>query len=311
MENYQLSLPFLETDWVFRAFRPLWNLRKIVRKTQQFQPVKCKSPLKHLNSTVVSFLDSAFDNTPIIEHDQPHATKQKPSLASIQVLLPLAGFIAVGLVLTGIIVWRVRANYATTNEEAVTELVSTTVDYPLFVPREGWNALEPTSPPIPIAPALVFVGKHTGGSSCATPAECVARVQEIQREHMEVKGLADISYNFLIGGDGRIYTGRGWGVENEGRNDSVDVALIGDFNIEVPTTEMVFLVRRLENRGPREGGLDYANYWAVNHNQTEPTDSPGAHLFARLASNGYFHYSSAVCYRNVSGGFEVDYQCPP
>lgn len=224
----------------------------------------------------------------------------------------MVGFLAVGLVLTGVIGWRVRVSQETPNEamETATQLTSTTVDYPLFVPREGWNAMEPTTPPVPTVPALVFVGKHTGGKTCATRAECVARVQEIQREDME-KGLADISYNFLIGGDGRIYTGRGWGVQNEGRNDSVDVALIGDFNVEVPTNDMVVLVRRLENKGPREGGLNYANYRAVNHNQTEPTDSPGVHLFARLASSGYFHYSSAVCYRNVSGGFEIDYQCPP
>lgn len=42
----------------------------------------------------------------------------------------------------------------------------------------------------------------------------------MQTFHMESKGWDDIGYNFMIGGDGAVYEGRGWdsqGAHTKGR----------------------------------------------------------------------------------------------
>lgn len=35
----------------------------------------------------------------------------------------------------------------------------------------------------------------------------------MQTFHIESRGWGDIAYNFLVGGDGSIYVGRGWDTE--------------------------------------------------------------------------------------------------
>jgi len=54
-------------------------------------------------------------------------------------------------------------------------------------------------------------------------------------------GWDDIGYNFLVGGDGNVYEGRGWdnqGAHVKGQNRaSYGGAFIGDFTNELPTAE--------------------------------------------------------------------------
>ena len=54
-----------------------------------------------------------------------------------------------------------------------------------------------------------------------------------------VAGWTDIGYNFLIGGDGRVYEGRGWGVtggHTYGYNSvSVAISYIGTFDNFLPS----------------------------------------------------------------------------
>ncbi|XP_019768562.2 peptidoglycan-recognition protein SC1a [Dendroctonus ponderosae] len=156
---------------------------------------------------------------------------------------------------------------------------------------------------------MLFVIKHTAGETCTNQKQCSKVVREIQKEHMEVLGFADISYNFLVGGDGKIYNGRGWGVQNEGRNDSLDVAFMGNFNVDDPTTKMMNAALRIQITGQSAGQVKYGKYRVMNHNQTEPTDSPGKRLFAKTISN-LNYYSGAVCYHNASGQVVIDYDCP-
>lgn len=42
----------------------------------------------------------------------------------------------------------------------------------------------------------------------------------LQNYHMDSNGWWDIGYNFLIGGDGNVYEGRGWGVVGAHAGDS-------------------------------------------------------------------------------------------
>lgn len=65
----------------------------------------------------------------------------------------------------------------------------------------------------------------------------------IQTKNIESENLTDIKYNFLVGGDGNVYEGRGWrkeGAHTRGYNvDSLGIALIGTFNkVEPPEIQM-------------------------------------------------------------------------
>lgn len=206
------------------------------------------------------------------------------------------------------------AEETTTTEPAPTSTTPmVTADVPdyegVYIPREVWGGADPTRPATKAQPALLLVIKHTAGETCANQKQCSKVVREIQKEHMEGLGLADISYNFLVGGDGKIYNGRGWGVQNEGRNDSLDVAFMGNFNVDDPTTKMMNAALRIQITGQSTGWVKYGKYRVLNHNQTEPTDSPGKRLFAKTIS--YLnYYSGAVCYHNSSGQVVIDYGCP-
>jgi len=82
-------------------------------------------------------------------------------------------------------------------------------------------------------PLPTVILHHTVTAACTTQADCCARIRSMQNHHMDGLGWADIGYNFLIGEDGRAYTGRGWtcvGAHAAGCNTrSIGIAIIGDF----------------------------------------------------------------------------------
>lgn len=71
-----------------------------------------------------------------------------------------------------------------------------------------------------------------------TQAENVFLVRNIQCFHIESRNWNDIAYNFLIGGDGNIYEGRGWGHvggHTRGFNlKSIGISFVGCFMGETP-----------------------------------------------------------------------------
>jgi len=181
-----------------------------------------------------------------------------------------------------------------------------------IISRDLWQALHPLKALPGNKPALLVVIKHTGGAGCTDIQTCSARVREIQKKDMEQ--YPDIRYNFLIGGDARIYEGRGWLVQNEGiRNESVDIAFIGDFNRDVPSELMLRKARSLVVRGQRIGEekIKFTRFWVMAHNHTELTDSPGRNVYKLLKKDVFFHYSTEVCYSTVDGKVVPTDTCPP
>jgi N-acetylmuramoyl-L-alanine amidase len=85
--------------------------------------------------------------------------------------------------------------------------------------------------PLPHPPATYVVIIHTVSYGCDNEASCSAVVREIQKMHMDGIHSADIAYNFLVGGDGQTYEGRGWFVQGafatEVNNKSLGIAFIG------------------------------------------------------------------------------------
>lgn len=68
----------------------------------------------------------------------------------------------------------------------------------------------------------------------------------------------DISYNFLVGGDGNVYEGRGWekvGAHTKDRNNgTLGIAFIGDFRDHLPNRNLKVAFQRLINLGVRVSG---------------------------------------------------------
>lgn len=111
--------------------------------------------------------------------------------------------------------------------------------------RRMWGATEPKSGiPKLKQPNKRIIVAQTTGKSCHE--DCPARVREIQRRHSKLK---DIPFNFLIGGDGEIYEGRGFEFEGQHtannatsfNNIWICVAFIGTFDgsNNQPTSEQI------------------------------------------------------------------------
>lgn len=63
---------------------------------------------------------------------------------------------------------------------------------------------------------------HTATENCTSQAECTFRVRLIQTFHIESKNFSDIGYNFLVGGDGSAYEGRGWNKQGAHTKSLID-----------------------------------------------------------------------------------------
>lgn len=80
-----------------------------------------------------------------------------------------------------------------------------------FVTRDEWIAQPPNNPLTLLElPSTRVIIAHTATDGCNTQAQCTFRVRFIQTFHIESRNWDDIGYNFLIGGDGAVYEGRGW-----------------------------------------------------------------------------------------------------
>lgn len=105
----------------------------------------------------------------------------------------------------------------------------------------------------------------------------------IQTFHIESKGWDDIGYNFLVGGDGAVYVGRGWniqGAHTRGYNTkSICIALIGTFNRIIPPTRQLIAAQKMIEEGVKLKKL-VANYKLYGHRQLIASESPGHALYA-------------------------------
>ncbi|XP_054261658.1 peptidoglycan-recognition protein LF-like [Macrosteles quadrilineatus] len=140
-------------------------------------------------------------------------------------------------------------------------------DYPKVIGRNAWKSQPPKFRKPMDTPVGDVVYTETDTKPCFTKQECIKRVQQIQRYHMEAKGMPDIQHNFLIGGDGNIYVGRGWWTEGpeypknhkipkEMTGKSVEVAFIGEYKDNDPTPEMIEATKRLIRFGLENRVLD-------------------------------------------------------
>lgn len=110
-------------------------------------------------------------------------------------------------------------------------------------------------------------------------------MRSIQNMHINTNGWSDIGYNFLVGGDGLIYEGRGWGKQGAhapGYNDkSVGISFIGTFTSGLPTNAALAAGKQLINCGVSLGHVS-RTYSLIGHRQATSTECPGNKLYEEI-----------------------------
>jgi len=111
---------------------------------------------------------------------------------------------------------------------------------------------------------------------------CSARVNVVQSFHMDSWDWDHIGYNFLVGGDGRVYEGRGWGyvgAHTKGYNTgTIGVSFIGTFTKQRPNERQLKACQMLLEEGVRLKKLT-PKYRLYGHRQLSATESPGEELY--------------------------------
>lgn len=153
------------------------------------------------------------------------------------------------------------------------------------VSRIQWGALAPNNKDSLESPAKRVVIHHTAMRNCKSQIESMYELLIIQRFHMQDRHYDDIGYNFLVGEDGTVYEGRGWGVmgaHTKGNNhDSLGIAFMGNFNNDSPSTEALTSVKNLLESGVTQGFL-LPEFLLLGHRDLGSTECPGSNLYAAL-----------------------------
>ncbi|GFS90412.1 peptidoglycan recognition protein 1 [Trichonephila clavipes] len=104
-------------------------------------------------------------------------------------------------------------------------------------------------------------------------------------------GWWDIAYNFLVGGDGNIYEGRGWfhtGSHAVNYNTiSLGLSFMGNFNKDEPNEAMLNATLNLIKCGVRKGYFSPTRE-IHGHRDVACTESPGDHLYAVIRNWEFF-----------------------
>ncbi|XP_075164268.1 peptidoglycan-recognition protein LC-like isoform X4 [Haematobia irritans] len=146
-----------------------------------------------------------------------------------------------------------------------------------IVPRDGWLAQPPINPWVPLdLPVERVIVIHTRTTDCETQAACTFTVRNTQTFNIESQQQDDIIYNFLIGGDGNVYEGRGWnyrGSTIKGYNDdSISLAYIGSFKKQKPSDKQLKVTKLLLEEGVRLDKLS-SDYRIVGANKLDPAST--------------------------------------
>lgn len=123
---------------------------------------------------------------------------------------------------------------------------------------------------------------------------CSARVLNIQSYHMKTSEFVDIGLNFLVGGDGRAYEGRGYyvGAHTKGfNNGSICIAFIGLFAEYEAPQRQILAAQRFIDDAVKDNKID-SHYVLYGQVQLNGFKSPGVHLFDVIKT--WEHWSDKV-----------------
>ncbi|XP_019878218.2 peptidoglycan-recognition protein 2-like isoform X2 [Aethina tumida] len=162
---------------------------------------------------------------------------------------------------------------------------------PEIVTKSGWDGRQPISEDYVIIPVKYIVIHHTVTPECGNVTTCSSILKSVQNFHMEDMEFHDIGYNFLIGGDGRVYEGASWhkiGAHTFGYNTkSLGIAFIGDFSDTLPTSKALKALKDFLLCGIEMGEI-HPNYKIFAARQVSATKSPGLRLYKEIQKLEHF-----------------------
>ncbi|KAI4877533.1 hypothetical protein NFI96_015811 [Prochilodus magdalenae] len=166
---------------------------------------------------------------------------------------------------------------------------------PGIITRSMWEAQPYRGTPTQLSWPLAYLFiHHTYEPSvpCMTFEQCAADMRAMQRYHQDTNGWADIGYNFVVGGDGKLYEGRGWtwqGAHTSGYNSvGYGVSYIGDFTSSIPSKAAMDLVRYDFARCCIDNGRLSASYTLRGHRNMDSTSCPGDAFYSQITTWEHF-----------------------
>uniref|UniRef100_A0A1Y1LQB5 Peptidoglycan-recognition protein n=1 Tax=Photinus pyralis TaxID=7054 RepID=A0A1Y1LQB5_PHOPY len=164
---------------------------------------------------------------------------------------------------------------------------------PRIISRSEWGARSSWKPPQTLEenPAPNVIIHHSTGPSCENEHSCKSRVKSFQNYHMDTNRWNDIGYNFLVGEDGNVYEGRGWGkvgAHAPGYNTrSIGICVIGNYESRLPNRAALEAVQNLIAFGAAKGYITY-DYALRGHRQVTATLCPGNALYNEITTWGHY-----------------------
>jgi hypothetical protein len=172
-------------------------------------------------------------------------------------------------------------------------------------PRSAWEAAPPTGPSSALGVPQRITLHHSGAGIYRRTdwQEVKESLRAIQRHHQEKRGWTDIAYHLIIDPAGRLWEGRplvhqGAHAGSSRLNErNVGILLLGNFNLQEPTTEQLAVLRDLLESLRRACGVPFSRVYG--HKEIREagglatTECPGLHLdrwlveLRRRAATGY------------------------
>ncbi|XP_049886218.1 peptidoglycan-recognition protein LF-like isoform X2 [Pectinophora gossypiella] len=175
------------------------------------------------------------------------------------------------------------------------------------ITRKMWMARDVNnSKPVMMEPLRPVVIQHSVTHECHTFIQCAAAMLEIQKTFI-TNEHQDTPYNFFIGNDGRVYEGRGWGLQGSHSDQfdpcAVSIGFIGDYREEIKgytavSDKQLDTTLKLLQYGVDVGHLhpDYVVFGAKDYKSSA---SPGSNLYNAIQKwDHYDHkhqYSNLIC----------------
>ncbi|XP_017785948.1 PREDICTED: peptidoglycan recognition protein-like [Nicrophorus vespilloides] len=156
---------------------------------------------------------------------------------------------------------------------------------PNVISRAEWGAAPGETTSLRAHPATHVVLHHSETPTCTNQDNCMAIVRSIQKNHIKWLRYTDIGYNFLIGEDGNVYEGVGWGKMGKDNTSldrvSIGICMIGDFTSIMPSDKALTALRSLIGCGVERNHLSW-DHRMVAHGQLKNTKCPGYKLYHHI-----------------------------
>ncbi|EDV95379.1 peptidoglycan-recognition protein SA [Drosophila grimshawi] len=158
-------------------------------------------------------------------------------------------------------------------------------DCPQMKLKRQWGGKPARGLDYQVRPVPFVIIHHTVTGECNSFVQCAEILQGMQTYHQTELNYYDIGYNFLIGSDGLVYEGKGWGVTGAhtyGYNgNGTGIAFIGNFVDKLPPTAALKACKQLIECGVKLGELS-EDYGLIGASQVISTQSPGLTLYNEI-----------------------------